>query len=123
MTPLRQQMDQAMVLRGFSRRTREAYLACVAALAKHYRCSPDALEARALQGYLLHLIEERKLAYASVNQSVCAFRFLFGTVLGRAALAPEIPMAKVPKRLPVVLTRAQVAKLIDSATSLRARTL
>ena len=123
MTPLRQQMTDAMVLRGFALRTRESYLACVAALAKHYRSSPDTLDAPQIQAYLLHLIEQRRLAYASVNQAVCAFRFLFGTVLGRAALALEIPMAKVPKRLPVVLTRAQVAKLIDSATSLRARTL
>ena len=32
MTPLRQQMDEAMVLRGFALRTRESYLACVVAL-------------------------------------------------------------------------------------------
>src|SRR3990172_1654477 len=123
MTPLRQQMDQAMVLRGFSRRTREAYLACVAQLAKHYRCSPDTLDASRIQAYLLHLIEERKLAYASVNQAVCAFRFLFSTVLARAAMALAIPMAKVPKRLPVVLSRDQVTRLIEAATNLRARTV
>src|SRR3990172_6435763 len=123
MTPLRQQMDQAMVLRGFSRRTREAYLACVAQLAKHYRCSPQTLNAPQIQAYLLHLIEERQLAYASVNQAVCAFRFLFSAVLARPALALEIPMAKVPKRLPVVLTRAQVARLLEAARNLRARTV
>jgi site-specific recombinase XerD len=116
-------MTDAMVLRGFSLRTRESYLACVAALAKHYRCSPETLDAPQIQAYLLHLIEQRRLAYASVNQAVCAFRFLFGTVLARAALALEIPMAKVPKRLPVVLTRAHVARLIEAATNLRARTV
>ncbi|MBI3902455.1 MAG: site-specific integrase [Nitrosomonadales bacterium] len=123
MTPLRQQMDQAMVLRGFSLRTRESYLTCVAALARHYRCSPDTLDASRIQAYLLHLIQERKLAYASVNQAVCAFRFLFSTVLGHPALALSIPMAKVPKRLPVVLTRDQVTRLIEAARNLRARTV
>lgn len=123
MTPLRQQMDQAMVLRGFSVRTRKTYLACVAALAKHYRRSPDGLDTRAIQAYLLHLIGERKLAYASVNQAVCAFRFLFSTVLAREAMALSIPMAKVPKRLPVVLSRDQVVRLVDAARNLRARTV
>lgn len=43
MTELRQRMDDAMVLRGFALRTRESYLAAVAALAKHYWRSPDRL--------------------------------------------------------------------------------
>src|SRR6266498_2126873 len=115
MTPLRKQMDDAMVLRGFSLRTRESYLACVAALAKHYRCAPDRLDASQIQTYLLHLIQERKLAYASVNQAACAFRFLFGAVLSRTALVVEIPMAKTPKRLPRVLSREQVTQLISTA--------
>ena len=35
MTELRQRMDDAMVLRGFAERTRQTYLACVTALARH----------------------------------------------------------------------------------------
>ena len=70
MSELRQRMNDAMVLRGFAERTKESYLACVTALAKHYRQSPDSLDAAAIQAYLLHLISERKLAYSSVNQAV-----------------------------------------------------
>ena len=123
MTELRNRMDEAMVLRGFSLRTRESYLACVRALAKHYRQPPDVLDGRGIQAYLLHLITERKLAYASVNQASCAFRFLFGTVLRKPEMRLDIPMAKVPKRLPQILTRDEVARLIDAGATLRARTL
>lgn len=123
MTELRNRMDEAMVLRGFSLRTRESYLACVRALAKHYRQPPDVLDGRGIQAYLLHLITERKLAYASVNQASCAFRFLFGTVLRKPEMRLDIPMAKVPKRLPQILTRADVARLIDASVTLRGRTL
>ncbi len=122
MSDLRQRMDQAMVLRGFSARTRESYLRCVAGLARHYHCPPDRLDAVQIQAYLLHLIEERKLAYASVNQANCAIRFLFARVLGREATVFEIPMAKVPKRLPQVLTRAEVVRLLAAARNERART-
>ena len=122
-TKLRREMDNAMVLRGFALRTREAYLACVTALAQHYHRSPEGLDTVEIQGYLLHLIREKKLAYASVNQAVCAFRFLFDAVLGHKTLALEIPMAKVPKRLPQVLSREEVSRLFTVAASLRCRTV
>lgn len=123
MTELRQRMDDAMVLRGFALRTRETYLACVAGLAKHYRCSPDRLNAEQIQAYLLHLITEKKLAYASVNQAACACRFLFGTVLQQRKIWLDIPMAKVPKRLPVVLSRDDINRLFAASGNLRTRTV
>jgi integrase/recombinase XerD len=123
MKSLREQMTDAMVLRGFAPRTREAYLACVTALARHYRRPPDVLTSNELQAYLLHLISERKQAYASVNQAACAFRFIYEQVLQRPTARLDIPMAKVPKRLPQILARAQVARLIAAARSLRSRTL
>jgi hypothetical protein len=122
MTELRNRMDEAMVLRGFSPRTRESYLACVRALAKHYSQPPEGLDGPRIQAYLLHLITERKLAYATVNQASCAFRFLFGTVLRKPEMRLDIPMAKVPKRLPQILTRGEVSRLIEAAPTFRGRT-
>jgi site-specific recombinase XerD len=123
MTELRQRMDDAMVLRGFALRTRETYLACVAGLAKHYHCSPDQLSTEQIQAYLLYLITEKKLAYASVNQAACACRFLFGVVLQQRKIWLDIPMAKVPKRLPVVLPRADINRLFMACGNLRTRTV
>ena len=123
MTPLRQRMIDAMLLRGFAPRTQEAYCAAVGALARHYHRSPERLGTEQLQSYLLHLIREKKLAYASVNQASCAFRFLFGTVLRRPDVHLEIPMAKVPKRLPQILSREEISRLIKASATLRARTL
>ena len=123
MTRLRQQMSDAMVLRGFAVRTQEAYLAAVLALAKFYRLPPDTLTTEQLQAYLLHLITEKKLAYSSVNQASCAFRFLYGRVLRQADVRLDIPMAKVPKRLPQILSREEVKRLIGAARTLRGRTL
>jgi len=120
---LREQMDDAMLLRGFALRTRESYLAAVRALAKHYHRSPDLLTPEEIEAYHLHLIVERRLAYASVNQSACACRFLFGKVLRRTLSRFDIPMAKVPKTLPRVLSRDEVSRLFAAAPNPRARTL
>ena len=120
---LREQMDDAMLLRGFALRTRESYLAAVRALAKHYHRSPDLLTPEDIEAYHLHLIVERRLAYASVNQSACACRFLFGKVLRRPLSRFDIPMAKVPKTLPRVLSRDEVSRLFAATPNPRARTL
>lgn len=83
---LRKRMDNAIVLRGFVLRTSEAYLGCVAELANHTGRSPDTLDAAAIQNYRLHLIQDKKLAYATVNQASRAFRFLFEHVLRRPVI-------------------------------------
>jgi integrase/recombinase XerD len=123
MKSLREQMSDAMILRGFAARTQESYLAAVRALAKYYRRSPDSLTAEEVEAYHLHLIVERKLAYSSVNQSASACRFLFDKVLKRPQARFDIPMAKVPKSLPRVLSRDEVSRLFAAADNPRARTL
>ncbi len=123
MSTLRQRMNDAMVLRGLAERTKESYLYWVSGLAKFHGRSPDALDTAAIQAYLLHLITEKKLAYASVNQAACAIRFLFAAVLGERNIAYDIPMARTPKRLPQILTRDEVSRLFAHSRTLRARTL
>lgn len=123
MKSLREQMNDAMILRGFAARTQESYLAAVRALAKHYRRSPDSLTAEEVEAYHLHLIVGRKLAYSSVNQSASACRFLFDKVLRRPQARFDIPMAKVPKSLPRVLSRDEVGRLLAAAPNPRARAL
>ena len=51
MTPLRQQMIEAMQQRGFSERTHESYLASVRDLARYYRRSPSQLNVEELEAY------------------------------------------------------------------------
>ena len=123
MSPLRQRMIDAMVLRGMARRTQEAYLGAVAQLAHHYHCSPDGLDGAQVQAWLLHRITERHLAYTTVNQAVCALKFFFDIVLGRTAEAITIPYAHTPQRQPEILSREELARLFEAAANLRTRTL
>jgi len=92
-------------------------------LAKYDHRSPADLRVEEIPACLLHLIRDKKLACASVNQTACAFRFLSRRVLGRPETGFDIPMAKGPERLPQILSREDVARLIRSARTLRARML
>jgi len=123
MSPLRKQMQADMVLRGLAPRTQEAYLAAVAGLARHYGRSPDQLTEEDVQRYLLHLIEERKLAWASTNQTACALRFFFHVTLKRPDASFLIPSRKAPAKLPEILSRGEIDRILDACTSLRHRAL
>jgi integrase/recombinase XerD len=122
MTPLRQRMLDALVLRGMAARTQEAYIGAVAGLARHYRRSPDTLSAEEVQHYLLHLLRERQLSRSSVNQAGCAFRFLYASVLGLNGEAFQIPLGRAPQKLPEVLSREELSRLFAVTRHAKART-
>lgn len=122
MSPLRQRMLDALVVRGKAERTQEAYIEAVARLASHFGRSPDRLTAQQVQQYLLHLLRERRLARSSVNQYGCAYRFFYGTVLGWDGAAFQIPLAPAEQRLPQILSREELARLFASACHDKART-
>ncbi len=114
MSELRDRMIRDMTLRGFSPRTHKSYLAAVVGLAKHYHRAPDQLTNDEVQAYLFHLIHTRKRAWASCSLAVNAFRFLFHVTLGRDRTAFHVPAPKQPQKLPEILSRAEVWRLIDS---------
>jgi len=122
MTPLRQRMLDAMQLRGLAARTCESYVEAVARLARHYRRSPDTLSVEEVRQFLLYLLRERKLARSSVNQCGCAFRFFYGNVLGLDGAAFQIPLGFSPQRLPELLSREEIARLLAAARHIKVRT-
>ena len=123
MTELRRRMIQQMTLRGFSPRTHKSYLAAVSGLAKHYGRSPDQVTASEVQSYLNYLITTRKLSWSTCNIAVSAFRFLYHVTLGREAASFVVPAAKKSQRLPEILSRDEVARLLESPPNPKHRLL
>ncbi len=121
MSPLRQQLLDAMELRAFAPRTREAYLHWAIELARHTHTSPEQLDAADLERFLLHLLRERHLSPATCSQALHALRFLWCEVLKRPEIIVDLPSPKVPLRLPVILSRLEVARILDAAGNLRNR--
>ena len=94
MTPLRQRMLDALILRGMAPRTQESYIDAVARLARHYKRSPAALSAEEVQGYLLHLLRERQRSRSTrlPNSRARASQI---SQLGASALKPPVLMAPI----------------------------
>jgi len=121
MGELRERMQHDLVVRGMSLRTQEAYLAAVAGLAKHYHQRPDLLSIPQVEGYIRHLIEQRHLAPNRVRIAVFGLRFFYTVTLHRQPFT--LPLPKGAKKLPEVLSREEVTRLLASTTSLRERAL
>ena len=123
MTELRQRMVNDMILRGMAEKTRTAYTQAVAGLAKFYRRSPDQITHDDVQAYLLHLIQERKLAWSTCKIAVCALRFLFHATLGHDTVAVHIPGPRQRAKLPLILSRDEVRRILAAATDRQAHAL
>ena len=123
MSPLRKQMQDAMVLRGFAARTQESYIAAVAAIAKYYRRSPEGLTAEKVERYLLHLIEERKLSWSTTNQAASALNFLYRVTLKREQNNFEIARHKTQAIQPEILAGEEVAALLEASRTVRQHAL
>jgi integrase/recombinase XerD len=122
MTPLRQRLIEDLRLRNYSSETVKAYVRYVAQFARHFGRSPAQLTPEHARQYQLHLLE-KKVSWSTFNQSVCALRFLYGTTLGRKDYIPRLPFGKKPKRIPVVLSRDEVLKLLQCVPSRKQRML
>jgi len=116
-------MDGDLVVRGMSVRTREAYLGAVAGLAKYYGRRPDRIREQEVQNYLLHLIEERKLAWSSCNIVAQGLKFFYRVTLKRPEAQFAIPRARQPQRLPQILSREEVSALIEKTLNPKHRAI
>lgn len=123
MTPLRQQMIEAMQVRGFSPRTHESYLRAVTDLARYTHRSPDRLELADIQRFFIYLVTERHLADASCRLYLAGLRFLYLQVLHWPTFDVPIPHPKRVRRIPQLLTRAEVARILAAAEGLERRVM
>ena len=121
MTPLRQRMLQDMKIRNLAPRTQEIYIDCVAKFALHFGKSPAELGPEDIRAYQLTLIDK---GYSSSyrTQVVAALRFLYRTTLTRNWPIERIPAPKSPpRRVPVVMSRKEVARFLGVVHNLRYR--
>jgi len=114
MTPLRKRMIEEMQLRGYAERTIEAYLHAVSQLARHYRRSPDRITEEEVRQYLLFLTNEKEVARGTHTISLCGLKLFYEQVLGASFTTLEIARPKREKKLPVVLSRGEVWRILES---------
>ena len=112
MTRLRKRMLEELQRRNYSPLTIQSYLRAVEDFARYFGKSPDQLHEEHMREYHLHLIHDLKLATNTVVARIAALRFFFVKTLRRPYVQVDLPHPKTEKRLPTVLSREEVGRLL-----------
>jgi integrase/recombinase XerD len=123
MGALRDRMIRELQLRRLRPATQKAYLEAVLGLTKHFRIAPDQLSARQVQDYVLYLLTERRLQWNTVNTILSGLTFFFGQTLRRPDVVLAMPCRRSPRRLPEILSAAQLEALFAAADTPQHRAL
>ncbi len=117
-TPLRQRMIDDMRMRKLSPKTQASYIRVVKRLAAFLGRSPDTASAEDLRRYQLHLVDHG-ISPISLNATLTGLKFLFETTLDHPELLAKMHSVQVPHKLPVVLSREEVARLLAAVDNLK----
>jgi integrase/recombinase XerD len=117
-TPLRQRMIEDMRMRKLSPKTQEAYIRAVRQFAAFLGRSPDAASDEDLRRYQLHLVDHG-MSSVSLNASITGLKFFFESTVQRPELVAKMRPVHVERKLPVILSRDEVARLIEATASLK----
>jgi site-specific recombinase XerD len=120
-SPLRQRMIDDMRMRKLERRTQEMSIRGVCRLAKYLGRSPQTATAEDLRRFQLHLVEAG-VSPITINATLTAVKFLYQITLDRPHVVSKLRRVRVEQKLPVVLSREEVALLIESAANLKMKT-
>jgi len=117
-SPLRQRMIEDMTIRKLASKTQHDYVQRVKNFTAYLGRSPDTASSEDLRRYQLHLTASG-VGVPTVNQTVSTLRFFFKVTLGRPDLVERTAFVHEPRKLPVVLSPEEVARLLDAAPSLK----
>jgi len=110
---LLEQMRDVLRLKHYSYRTEEAYVDWAKRyILFHSKRHPANMGAPEIQAFLVHLATQRLVSASTQNQALSAILFLYREVLHKEVEPVLLSSAKRPERLPTVLIREEVLRLI-----------
>lgn len=112
MTTLREKMIEDLQLRGMSERTQDSYVRAVRQLAEYHGRSPDQLEDEELREYFLWLANEKQASASTCRVSLNGIKFFYEYTLGRTWPTLEMIRPAPSKKLPVILSVAEVRRIL-----------
>jgi len=124
MTRLRQRLLKELQRRNYAPDTTRGYILAVKQFAEYFGKSPDRLGPEQVRRFQLHLLNEKRLSAGTVKNRMSALRFFYRKALKRRDLTfDDLPFPRIPVKLPTVLSREEVTRLIDAAANLMHRTI
>jgi site-specific recombinase XerD len=118
MSPLRRRMIEDMTIRKFAPKTQHDYVQRIKNFTAFLGRSPDTASFEDVRRYQLHLAA-RGVGVPTLNQTVATLRFFFRVTLKRHEIVEHTTFIHEPRKLPVVLSPEEVARLLNAAPGLK----
>jgi integrase/recombinase XerD len=112
MTELRKRMIECLQLKGLSERTQESYVRAVRQLAEHYHKAPDLITEEELRQYFLFIKNVKHYSRSTMTIAICGIRFCYEQTLHRKWAIFGIVRPAPEKKLPVILSLAEVRDVL-----------
>lgn len=112
-------MQTRMLARGLAPRTRSVYLGWMRRLVRFSHTTADELSEQQALEYIADLTR-RGRSGSTVNQALGAIKFFYTEVVARP-WGLSTPYQRFPQRLPVILSREEVRRLLEASEGLRQR--
>ena len=113
-SPLRRRMIEDMTVRNFVEKTRNDYIRHVKTFTAFLGRSPATATPEDLRRFQLHQ-SEIGVRPPTINGAVVALRFFFTVTLERPDIARHLVFVREPRRIPIVLSPEEVARLLEAA--------
>ncbi|MBL7055578.1 tyrosine-type recombinase/integrase [Candidatus Woesearchaeota archaeon] len=107
-----EKLQTELKIRGFSKQTINSYTFHNTNFLEFIDKKPEDVLKDDIKAYMAHLMSERGLKPSSVSLAMSSLRFLYDEMLGKG-LFVGIKMPKLEKKLPMVLTKAEIKQLIE----------
>jgi site-specific recombinase XerD len=119
-SPLRQRMIEDMTARHFAEKAQTDYIRYVKSFAAFLGRSPDTAGAEDLRLFQQHMTKTH-VSPGVINATVVALRFFFKVTLERDDLVRRLTLVSEPRRVPIVLSPEEVARLLTAAPGVKYR--
>src|ERR1700693_3652948 len=123
MTSLRKRMLEDLRIRNYAPTTVRCYIRAVAEFAQHFNKPPDQLGSEEIRSWQVFLLNEKRVKVSTYIQALCAPRFVCQNTLHRRIEIDRIPLPRYEKKLPVILSKAEVKALLEAPKNLGHRAI
>lgn len=115
------QLETELKLRGFSPRTLKTYLYQNKKFLEHCQKQPKDVLEQDIKEYMAYLLSEKRMTNSSVALVKATLKFYYDEILKKNIVTIKTP--KIARKLPEVLTKEEMKRLLNAATHSKSRIL
>lgn len=115
-------LRKELVSRKYSPKTIKAYIHYNEDLLRFAKKSPADVIDEDIKNYLFYLVDEKESSASTLNIAISALKFYYGEIL-KKNFAYEIKRPKKDRKLPAILSRDEIFRLLSSVANVKHRAI